>query len=155
MDSRHLGEIVLEGGAGGGWFDATVEVAGAQVPFRLEIDYPGAFTDDVVKKIDMALDALSSLDDGARQLITAAAQQSDSAPAQLLESWTQPGTTEDFVRLLKPSNITMLPDGGRHSLDRVVMVYRLPDAPANEKITVRFREGIGAELDPAPRRELA
>ena len=155
MDSRHLGEIVLEGGPGGGWLDTTVEVAGAQVPFRLEIDYPGRFDEKTVNKIDLALDSLVALDKGARTLITTALQQSDSAPAQLFEKWTQPGSADDFVQQLHPTKITLLPDGGRDTLDRIVMVYQLPGAPSSEKITVRFKERIGAELDPAPRGEYA
>jgi hypothetical protein len=152
VESRHLGVIDLEGGPGGGWLNTSVAVAGTPVPFRLEIDYPGRFDEMTLSKIDMALDSLDSLDTAARELISAAVQQSDSAPAQLFEDWTGAGDSGDFLRELQPASITMQPDGGRGSLDRLVYVYVLPGSPPQGKITVRFREGIGPELDPAPRR---
>lgn len=147
MDSRHLGEITLEGGVGGGWMDTTVDVDATPVPFRLEIDFPGRFDESVVNKIDLALDSLAALDGLARQTIAAAVSRIDSAPGRLFESWNQSGDVEEFLQALRPSKINLLPDGGRNSADRVVMEYRLPGSAANEKVNVRFREGIGPELD--------
>jgi hypothetical protein len=148
MDSRNLGQITLEGGAGGGWMDAAVDVAGASVPFRLEIDYPGRFDEDVVRKIDIAIDNLTDLDALARRTMTTAVAQSDSAPARLFDSLDSQDDAEAFIARLRPVKITLLPDGGQGSRDRIVFVYALPERPS-ETITVRIREGIGPEVDPA------
>jgi hypothetical protein len=149
MDSRNLGPITLEGGEGGGYMEATVEVAGSSVPFRLEIDYPARFDEDVVRKIDIAIDNLSELDALARRTMTTALAQSDSAPARLFASLDGYDDPADFIALLRPTFVTLLPDGGQSSRDRVIFVYALAERPS-EKITLRIREGIGAELDPAP-----
>lgn len=151
MKSRHLGEISLEGGVGGGWLDATIEIGESGVPFRLEIDHPGQFDEEVVRKIDIALDGLEYIDTFSRQTIMGAVRQSDSAPARLYEAWVGHGGLDDFVKQLAPTHMTLLPDGGRNNRDRVVIEYRLPDSQPSAKITVRFRDGIGPELDPAPR----
>lgn len=158
MDSRHLGPIILEGGVGGGRMDTTVDVSGSSVPFRLEIDFPARFNETVVAKIDLALDSLKFLDDQARQTIAAAVGHATSSASQLFDLWDagnadDPGTVDEFVRLLQPTQINLLPDGGIGSLDRIVFAYRLQETLPNEKITVRFREGIGPELDAAPYRE--
>ena len=155
MDSRHLGPIALEGGVGGGSMDTAVEVAGSSVPFRLEIDFPSTFDEAVVRKVDLALDALPDLEVLARQTIETAVERTGSAPALMFELWKtteiEKPSLEDFLRRLRVSHITMLPDGGRGSLDRIVFSYGLEHSPTSGKVTVRFREGIGAELDPAPR----
>jgi len=155
VDSRHLGPIALEGGVGGGWMNTTVEIAGSSVPFRLEIDFPSKFDEGVVRKIDLALDALPDLEGLARQTIETAAERPGSAPALMFELWgatsIEEPRIEDFLRQLRATQITMLPDGGPGSLDRIVLAYRLEHSPTSGTATVRFREGIGAELDPAPR----
>ena len=156
MDSRHLGVITLTGGVGGGWADSTVELAGSSVPFRLEIDFPGRFNELVVRNIDLALDSLPSIEELARDTIAGAVRRAGSAPAQLFDFWgSNEGNDEndaaEFLRQLRPTHITLLPDGGPDSVDRIVMTYGMPTSATTDTITVRFRESIGPELDPARR----
>lgn len=150
LASRHLGPIEIEGGPGGGRMDTALSFEGRSVPFRLEIDFPEKLDEGVVETIDMALDSMPMLDGMARDTIAAGLGIDTSAPSQLLRA--QHGLeAAEFLDRLEPVQINMLPDGGRSSSERVVMVYQLKDSSSTGKITVRFREPIGPELDAAPR----
>jgi hypothetical protein len=152
MESTRLGTIELDNGV----MDTVFEHEGVEIPLRLEIDAPEAFDEKVVMKIDLALGGFAPLDLLARELITTAAGRATSAAAQLLTSWRQnilfgsDDSPEAFIRALRPVHVTLLPDGGKASLDRLVVLYASAEVPTS-KIAVRFKEGIGPELDPALR----
>lgn len=152
--SRHLGEIELQGGRGGGWLDATMTLRGAMVPMRLEIDFPDRFDAVLVAKIDMAIDALEFHDDLARQTIAAGLDRAQTAPARLFRAWSRamPQGADDperFMEALRPKRILMTPDGGKVNRTRVVMDYALADGVVRGLVTVRFVQPTGPELAPA------
>lgn len=145
--SRHLGEFELVGGT---QLDTSIPIADRTVPFRLEIDFPETFGPDVIDMIDNALDGVDDLDRMARDTIAAGLRIDTSAPSQLLRAHPDLEPA-DFLARLQPEQFVMLPDGGRHSSERVRMTYALADATVRGPLTVRFHEPIGPELDPAPR----
>ncbi len=156
LESRHLGPIELDGGSGGGRMDAVVALRGVQVPLRLEIDFPDRLDQNVIEKVDIALDALDFHDDLARETLADGLRREGTAPAQLFHAWAGrlPGrerATAEFLDLLRPQHITITPDGGKANRDRVVMDYGLVDASVAGKVTVRFVQPTGPELAPAPR----
>ena len=156
LESRHLGPIELQGGLGGGTMDAVIRLADDEVPLRLEIDFPQRLDDLVVSKIDIALDNLGRLDAMARDTILESLTGHGPA-ARLLQSWKasiqlgSDDSVEAFARALRPQKATLLPDGGRGSLDRIVLVYGIGDTRVAETVTVRFQEGLGPRLDATAR----
>lgn len=156
MESRVLGPITLDGDSGGGSLDARVQYSGSSVPVRVEIDYPDRFNETVVGEIDMVLDNLQYVDGLARDTIAAGLDREGSAPAQLFRAWAQRSpdrarASAEFLAGLHPLRVLILPDGGTANRDRVVVDYGLADPTVTGKITVRFLEPTGPELDPAPR----
>ena len=155
LESRHLGPITLEGGAGGGTLDAQVPFAGSVLPVRIEIDYPERFDERVLNDIDMVLDSLEFVDNLARDTIAGGLRREDSAPAQMFRAWQerQSGRDEasaEFLQTLRPTKMVILPDGGSVSRNRVSVDYSLDDGSVPGKVTVRFLEPTGPELVPAP-----
>lgn len=156
LESRHLGPIELQGGLGGGTMDALIRLADAELPLRLEIDFPQRLDEMVVSKIDIALDNLGQLDAMARDTILGSLSGHGPA-ARLLQAWKaniqlgSDDSAEAFGRALLPQKATLLPDGGRSSLDRIVLVYGIGDPRVAETVTVRFQEGLGPRLDAAAR----
>lgn len=149
--SRHLGELTLRGGVGGGWIDTELAFPDVVVPARIEIDHPTRFNEDVVGVIDTILDYLSYLDNAARSTIKAGLRSNQSTPSQLFRSWKntsagKSGDTDSFIGHLSPSFVTILPDAGKASLDRFVIEYSTAGVTTNQKVKVHFKEGIGPEL---------
>jgi hypothetical protein len=157
VQSRHLGPIDLVGGVGGGAMDAVVTLVGQEVPLRLEIDFPQRFDERVVSKIDLALDSLRQLDGVARDTVASGLARESNAAAQLFAAWRSTTGADDdadpalFLRSLRATQITLLPDGGPNSRERLRIAYELAESPRSGQLTVRFREPTGPELDPTLR----
>jgi len=157
MESRILGPIVLDGGAGGGAMDSTVRFAGTPLPVRLEIDHPDRLSESLIDDLDVVLEHLDIPDRFARDAIRAALRSAHSAPAQLFQAWQQSrgrmdSPVDEFVDTLRPTKMTITPDGGKANLDRVVIAYSLSDSSVQGQITVRLPDvATGPEIDPAPR----
>lgn len=154
-ESRYLGSIELDGGPGGGAMDTTVDFAGSPLAVRLEIDFPDNLNDGVVNDVDMVITELKSLHEMAVETISSGLRRSGAAPAQMFEVWEEQspdreGETDEFLKGLKLTHLTILPDGGRWSPDRVVMKFALEDGSVKGEIKVRFLQPTGPELAPAP-----
>lgn len=157
LESRVLGPIALNGGAGGGMMDSAITFAGADIPVRLEIDHPDDLRQALIDDVDVVLEHFEIPDGIARDAISAQLGRAGSAPAQLRQAWEQARGGQDldddeFLRALRPTRATVTPDGGRANLDRVVVVYGLTDSTVAGQITVRLPSvPTGPEIDPAPR----
>jgi hypothetical protein len=161
LESRILGPIDLDGGAGGGAMEATISFAGHPVRMRLEIDFPERLTQASVDEIDAALDRLDIPDRMSRDAIAAQIDRSGSAPAELFAAWQN--TTQDigrdttndtdaFLRLLRPTAMTFAPDGGKARRHPLVIQYGLADDAVSEEIVVRMpSRPTGPEVDRALR----
>lgn len=154
MESRFLGTLNLIGGPGGAVMDTTIELGGVTLPFRLELDYPGRFDDIQVAQLDAILFGWERIDGMANQALEKALTNPDSAPAQLFRAWEEEkpereGKTTQFLSELKPLSVTVLWDIDGIHKDRIVMPYSY--SPLAGKVTLRFRDRIGVEIDPAPR----
>lgn len=155
MESRHLGPIALEGGAGGGTMDAAVKFEGESLPVRLEIDFPDQLSETVVADIDMVLDTLQYLHELAVTTIAAGVKRGGTAPAQMFRAWEnkrvgRDGKAEEFLERLELVRMTILPDGGKWSAERIVMNFAMADNSVSGVVKVRFLEPTGPELAPAP-----
>lgn len=156
MESRVLGPIELDGGAGGGAMNGTVDFAGKPLAVRIEIDFPDKLSDAVINDVDMVLENLDFTHNLARDTIAAGLRRDGTAAAQMFQVWEErggdrQGKSDEFLESLQPTQITILPDGGKWSPDRVVMTYELTDGSVGGEIKVRFLEPTGPELAPAPR----
>ena len=154
MHSRVLGTINLIGGPGGAVFETTAEIGGETLPFRLELDFPGRFDDRQLEQLDAILVGWERIDTMAQESLTRAMELPDSAPAQLFQVWEEEdpervGKKEQFLSALKPLSVTILWDIEGVQKDRIVMPYSY--SPLAGKVTLRFRDRIGVEIDPAPR----
>lgn len=152
MESRHLGPILLDGGAGGGAMEETIDFAGEQIRARLEIDYPDRLTQAAVDDIDVMLDHPQVADGLARDTIASALRREDSAAAQLFQAWEgarwgRDSSEEEFLRALRPVAMTITPDGGRVNPDRVALAYGVGDGSATGLVTVRLRQWAPPEVD--------
>lgn len=155
MESRHLGPIELDGGAGGGSMEAVIDFAGERVPTRLEIDYPDRLTQSLIDDIDVMLDYPDVADGIARETIEDAMRREDSAPSQLFQVWEsarwgRESSAKQFLESLRPTKMIITPDGGRANLDRVVLSYGVSDSPVVGNITVRLLQSAPPEVDRAP-----
>ncbi len=155
MESRHLGPIDLDGGPGGGAMDASVPFANGALAVRLEIDFPGRLNGSVINDVDVVIDQLEPLQKVGLETISAGIHRRGSAPAKMFETWEKKeaggdGNTEDFLEGLRPKHVTILPDGGQYSAERVVIRYAMDDGSVSGEIKVRFLERTGPELAPAP-----
>lgn len=156
VESRFLGPIELDGGPGGGAMDSSVEFAGSPLAVRLEIDFPEKLNDSVVNDVDMVIVELKNLHQMALETISNGLRRSNTAPAQMFQVWHEKGAggedeVEKFLEELEASHVTILPDGGKWSAERVVMKYVLADGSVSGEIKVRFLQPTGPELAPAPR----
>ncbi|WP_284328418.1 hypothetical protein [Demequina litorisediminis] len=156
MESQYLGDILLDGGPGGGAMEAVVTVDGQSLNVRLEIDYPGRLSAAVVRDIDMVFDQFAFVDNLGRETVARGLAQEDSAPARLRRAWEDArggeGDAEEFLRDLAPQRIVITPDGGSANRDRVVLSYAVAGSRVPGTVTVRFVEPTGPELVPAPSR---
>lgn len=155
MESRQLGPIVLDGGPGGGVMETTVSFVNGKLPVRLEIDFPGELSEAVIADVDMVVEDLEYIQDMATDTIAAGVNRGGTAPARMFEVWEEQspdreGETDEFLKGLKLTHLTILPDGGRWSPDRVVMRFALEDGSVKGEIKVRFLQPTGPELAPAP-----
>ncbi|TPW77644.1 hypothetical protein [Schumannella soli] len=156
LTSTILGPIRLDGGSGGGWMETRVDLDGASVPLRLEVDHPDRFGEQLVFIIDIALTGLAEIEKMARGAIESELGQSGTAADKLFTAWRQSGfrrreDPNEFLADLSVTQIILLPDGGADQLDRMVFTYRLPDTPAPWKVVVRMKDRVGPVIDPAPR----
>lgn len=157
LESRVLGPINLNGGSGGGAMDSALTFGGVEIPVRLEIDHPDDLSQALVDDVDVVLEHLEILDGIARDAISAQLSRAGSAPSQLRQAWerAQGGQSlddDEFLHALRPTKLTVTPDGGRANLDRVVAGYGLADSTVAGQITVRLPSvPTGPEIDPAPR----
>ena len=90
----------------------------------------------------------------AEESLTKAMENPESAPAQLFQLWEdedpqRAGKTSQFLAELQPLSVTVLWDIDGIHKDRIVMPYSY--SPLAEKVTLRFKDRIGVEIDPAPR----
>lgn len=155
LESEHLGPIELDGGPGGGAMEATVPFANGELPVRLEIDFPGNLSETVVADVDMVVTQLPRINEMALDIISQGLRRSGTASAQMFEVWQEKDPDREdgaqrFLEELKATHLTILPDGGRWSPDRVVMKYALADGSVKGEIKVRFLQPTGPELAPAP-----
>lgn len=153
LQSRHLGPITLDGGIGGGTVDGKVEYAGEPVTVRVEIDYPERFNEAVLEDIDMVLDNLEFMNGLSMDTIAGGLRRENSSARALFRKWDEgpgrfSGDTATFLKSLRLGHISILPDGGRLSAERVVMTYRLGSTFRVDELTVRFLEPTGPELAP-------
>ena len=154
MESRVLGAINLIGGPGGAIFETSAEIGGSTLPFRLELDYPGRFDERQLEQLDDILLGWERIDAMAEESLTTAMENPESAPAQLFQLWEdedpqRAGKTSQFLAELQPLSVTVLWDIDGIHKDRIVMPYSY--SPLAEKVTLRFKDRIGVEIDPAPR----
>lgn len=152
-ESRYLGPITLDGGAGGGAMNTEIPISGRPVPIRIEIDFPERLNESVVQDIDMVLESLTLIDELARDAIAAGLRRDGSAAIKLFRAWAGAGpgravAAAEFLSELQPTQLLVLPDGGRSNRDRVVVTYSLADSAMPGTITVRFLDPTGPELDP-------
>lgn len=157
LESRLLGPISLNGGAGGGMMESGLTFLGWEVPVRLEIDHPGELRQALIDDVDVVLEHPEIIDGLARDAISAQLNRAGSAPALLRQACERArgGQSIDdgeFVHALRPTKLTITPDGGTANLDRVVVTYGLADSSVAGQITVRLPSvPTGPEIDPAPR----
>lgn len=163
LESRTLGPITLDGGVGGGAMESAIDFDGERIPVRLEIDHPGALEtrnglgQTVIDDVDVVLEHVEIIDRIARDAIEEHLRRPESAPSRLFEAWVRAHgggdlPREEFLRSLRPTRMTVTPDGGRANRDRVVVRYGVNDATVSGEITVRLPSGsTGPEVDPAPR----
>lgn len=148
LESRVLGPIELDGGAGGGAMERDIPFAGSPMTLRLEIDFPDRLTQASVDEIDAALENLDIPDRMAREAIRAQLGRDGTAPAQLYAAWGGEGDPEEFVGQLRPTAMTFAPDGGKTNPYPLVMHYGLADGSASQQITVRMpSRPTGPEID--------
>lgn len=155
IESRFLGPIELDGGPGGGAMDSSVEFAGSPLAVRLEIDFPEKLNESVVNDVDMVIVELENLHEMALETISNGLHREGTAPAKMFAVWQEKGPdredeAERFLQDLKATHLTILPDGGKWSPDRVVLKYVLADNSVSGEIKVRFLQPTGPELAPAP-----
>jgi hypothetical protein len=120
---------------------------------RIEIDFPERLNESVVQDIDMVLESLTLIDELARDAIAAGLRRDGSAAIKLFRAWAGAGpgravAAAEFLSELQPTQLLILPDGGRSNRDRVVVTYSLADSAMPGTITVRFLDPTGPELDP-------
>ncbi len=157
LESRFLGPITLNGGAGGGMMESALTFMEWEIPVRLEIDHPGELKQALIDDVDVVLEHPEIIDGLARDAISAHLSRAGSAPALLRQAWERARGGQhigdgEFVHALRPTRLTVTPDGGKANLDRVVVVYGLDDSSMAGQITVRLPSvPTGPEIDPAPR----
>lgn len=162
MESKYLGTIDLDGGVGGGAMDASITYNGSALQVRLEIDYPGRlentdhFGETTIDDVDNVLGNLDFIDGLARTTIATGIARIGTAAEQMFTAWMRNNDRDAdekhaFLHGLRPTKLTITPDGGKINRDRVVMSYGLVDRSVNGTVTVRFVEPTGPELAPAPR----
>lgn len=154
FESRYLGEMQLDGGLGGAVTTGSVSYSGAELPVRVEVDFPDEFSTTILNDIDMVIDNLEFVDGLALKTIAAGVQRDSSSAAKLFRSWasTRGGRSEDvaeFLAALTPAHLSILPDGGLASPVRVLLTYELRGGSSAEQVKVRFLEPSGPELVPA------
>src|SRR5690606_32748334 len=110
LESRLLGPISLNGGAGGGMMDSGLTFLGWEVPVRLEIDHPGELRQALIDDVDVVLEHPEIIDGLARDAISAQLNRAGSAPALLRQACERArgGQSIDdgeFVHALRPTKL--------------------------------------------------
>jgi hypothetical protein len=152
VESRFLGPIELDGGPGGGAMERDIPFRGRLIPTRLEIDFPGRLSQQLIDDLDVVLEHLDVSDRYARDAVARQATRKGSAPHELYTTWSGGDASENadelarFVDALRPTRMVITPDGGRGNLDRIVFRYGL--IGDDRELTVRLASvPTGPEVD--------
>ena len=148
LTSRHFGPIdpsALDDAS----TSTTITIGdGSTITVRLFIADPPQFRQDHVDQTDAAIDYFGQLDERARALIVVAALDHESVPGRVFSSSIslddgQDLTPEEFTRELRLGAVTISPDGGTESLDRVSITYVSKTTFSEQAFAAIVREGVG------------